>query len=198
MTPPPFRSICVFCGSSSGNDPRFMEAASLVGSTLARRGIALVYGGGRVGLMGACADAALAAGGRVLGFIPRAMVEAERGHTGLTQLTVVSTMHERKALMADASDAFLALPGGYGTFDELFEAITWTQIGVHTKPIGLLNVAGFYNGLNTFLDHVAANGFIQPRFRAALLSDANLDPLLGRMAAFEPIRGTGFARPVDR
>lgn len=188
-------SICVFCASSDGTDPAHRAAASSFGALLAARGIALVYGGGRVGLMGALADGALRAGGRVIGVIPRAMIEAERGHTGLAALHVVTTMHERKAKMVELSDGFLALPGGFGTFDELFEVITWAQLGIHGKPIGVLDTGGFYAPLMTFLDHVVAEGFIQPRFRNMVLADADPEQLLARMAEHTPPTGAGWARP---
>ncbi|MFN9133434.1 MAG: TIGR00730 family Rossman fold protein, partial [Phycisphaerales bacterium] len=145
------RSIAIFCASSDGADPAFIESARQVGRSLAHRGIAVVYGGGRIGLMGAVADGALGAGGRVIGVIPRAMVQAERAHTGVSDLRIVDSMHERKALMADLADGFIALPGGYGTFDELFEIITWGQLAFHVKPVGILNVRNFYGPLLAFL-----------------------------------------------
>lgn len=192
------RSVAVFCASSAGRGDDGVNLARAAGAALARRGMTVVYGGGSVGLMGAVADGALGAGGRVVGVIPRAMVEAERAHRGLSELHVVETMHQRKAMMADLSDAFVALPGGFGTFDELFEIITWGQLGMHGKPVGVLDAGGFYAPLLTFLDGVVAAGFIQPRFRAMLLAGAELESLLDRMAAHEPPAGTGFARPVDR
>lgn len=191
-------SVAVFCGSSAGSDPRFADAARLVGTHLARTNRTLIYGGGSVGLMGICADAALAAGGQVIGVIPRAMVEAERGHKGLTELHIVDTMHQRKALMADRATAFVALPGGFGTFDELFEIVTWAQLGYHPKPIGLLNVAGFYSPLVDFLNRVVDAGFIQPRFRAMVNIDENFERLLETMSRYQPPTGAGFARPSER
>lgn len=154
----------------------------------------LVYGGGRVGMMGAVADAALAEGGKVIGVIPRAMVEAERAHTGVTDLRIVETMHQRKQLMVDLSGAFVAAPGGFGTFDELFETITWAQLGIHGKPIGLLNTAGFYDGLSGFLDSTVTAGFIQPRFRALIQSASEPDRLLDLLANAQPVQGAGWAR----
>lgn len=156
----PALSICVYCGSRSGGDPAFATAARAVGRTIGERGWQLVYGGGRVGLMGEVANAALAAGARVVGVIPRALVAREQGHTGLDELIVVDTMHERKRLMATHSDAFVALPGGIGTFEELFETWTWLQLGYHAKPVGVLNVAGYYDGLLAFLDHAFEHGFM--------------------------------------
>lgn len=192
------QSVAVFCGSSAGSDPRFADAARLVGTHLARTNRTLIYGGGSVGLMGLCADAALAAGGQVIGVIPRAMVEAERGHKGLTELHIVDTMHQRKALMADRATAFVALPGGFGTFDELFEIVTWAQLGYHPKPIGLLNVAGFYSPLVDFLNRVVDAGFIQPRFRAMVNIDDRFESLLENMSRYQPPTGAGFARPSER
>jgi hypothetical protein len=188
------RSLAVFCASSPGNHPRWVDSARAFGALLAQRRIGIVYGGGRVGLMGAVADGALAAGGEVIGVIPRAMVEAERAHAGVTKLHIVTTMHERKAMMADLADGFVALPGGYGTLDELFEIITWAQLALHTKPVGLLNQAGFYDGLLAFLDHVVACGFIQPRFRSLVFSHADPAALLASMAEHRPVPGGGFAR----
>ncbi len=188
------KSIAVFCGSSAGAKPEYAACARGVGALLAREGITLVYGGGSVGLMGAAADAALAGGGRVVGVIPRAMVEAERGHGGLTKLHVVETMHERKALMAELADGFLALPGGFGTLDELFEIITGAQLGFHGKPVCVLNEGGFYDGLLGFLDGVVRAGFVLPRFRAGLLSAATGAGALERMRSYVPASGAGWVR----
>jgi hypothetical protein len=160
------RRVCVFCGSSPGVRPAYADAARALARTLVARRLGLVYGGGNVGLMGVVADAVLAAGGEVVGVIPHALMAREIGHTGVTTMHVVDSMHERKALMAAEADAFVALPGGVGTFEELFEAITWTQLGLHAKPCGLLNVGGFYDGLLGFLDHAWAEGFIKPETRA--------------------------------
>ncbi|MGE0043109.1 MAG: TIGR00730 family Rossman fold protein [Vicinamibacterales bacterium] len=180
------KSICVFCGSAEGRDPAFAAAARALGGELAGRGIGLVYGGGNVGLMGVVADAALAAGGRVTGVIPRPLVAREIAHTGLTDLRVVDSMHERKALMADLSDAFIALPGGYGTLEEIAEAITWTQLGVHLKPCGLLNVAGFYDGLLAFLAHASDQQFIKPANLDIVITDTSPAGLVDRIAAWQP------------
>lgn len=177
------RALCVFCGSSSGDDPRYLALARRTGAALAQRGLTLVYGGGRVGLMGALADAALAEGGRVVGIIPQMLLEKEVGHAKLSELHVVHTMSERKLLMGELADGFLALPGGIGTMDELFEAWTWTQLELHRKPCGLLNEAGYYDPLIAFLDRAVAEGFLRPRHRSALLVDSQLGPLLERLLA---------------
>jgi uncharacterized protein (TIGR00730 family) len=165
----PLGRICVYCGSSPGRDPAYADAAVRLGRMLARRGIGLVYGGGHVGLMGTVANAALDDGGEVIGVIPQTLVDREIAHTGLSELRVVGSMHERKLLMAELADAFVALPGGMGTLEELFEAYTWTQLGLHTKPLGLLNVRGYYDGLVAFLDHAAAERFVTEEHRAMLV-----------------------------
>jgi uncharacterized protein (TIGR00730 family) len=177
------RAICVFCGASAGASPAYLSAARAVGAALAGRGIELVYGGSRVGLMGAVADAALAVGGRVTGVIPLALVERELAHTGLTDLRIVTTLHERKALMAELSDAFLALPGGLGTLEELAEVLSWAQLGLHAKPIAALDIEGYFAGLAGYLDHATAEGFIGPDQRGLLTIEADLDVLLDRFAA---------------
>ncbi|HQR23248.1 MAG TPA: TIGR00730 family Rossman fold protein [Steroidobacteraceae bacterium] len=161
-------AICVFCGSAQGNDPAFGAAARAVGRDIARRGWTLVYGGGRVGSMGALADAALEAGGRVIGVIPRFLYEWEVGHDGLTEIEIVETLTERKVLMGDLGDAFLTLPGGIGTMDEMFEALSWAQLGLEAKCNGLLNVNGYYDQLVAYLDHAVASGFLKPQHRALL------------------------------
>lgn len=191
---PPIRAICVFCGASDGRDPGYVAAAAATGETLARRGIRLVYGGGRQGLMGAVADAALAAGGEVVGVIPRGLVEREVAHTSLTDLRVVETLHERKALMAELADAFIALPGGLGTLEELAEVLSWAQLELHAKPIGLLDVNGYFGQLEAFLDHAAVEGFVAERHRRLLLRDDDLDRLLGAFETWQPPAGR-FARP---
>jgi uncharacterized protein (TIGR00730 family) len=178
------RSLCVFCGASAGADPAYAAAARSVGSALAARGIELVYGGGRVGLMGAVADAALAGGGRVTGVIPSALVDRELAHSGVTELRIVTTLHERKATMAELADGFLALPGGLGTLEELAEVLSWAQLDLHTKPIGALDVAGYFGSLAAFLDHATAEGFIAPAQRRLLLIDTDLDLLLDRFATW--------------
>lgn len=180
------RSLCVYCGSNPGNDPRFVEAAKTLGGLLAARGIRLVYGGARIGIMGAVADAALAAGGEVVGVIPHALTDKEVAHEGLTELHVVDSMHQRKAMMADLSDGFIALPGGIGTFEELFEIWTWGQLGIHAKPCGLLNVAGYYDLLVAFLDGSAEAGFIRPRHRSMLLTADSAEAMLSAMRDYQP------------
>jgi uncharacterized protein (TIGR00730 family) len=176
------RSICVFCGSSSGAQSVYADAAREMGRTLAERRLRLVYGGGHVGLMGVLADAAMAAGGDVIGVITEGLQLREVGHRGLADLRVVPSMHERKALMASLSDAFVALPGGAGTLDELFEAWTWTQLGIHRKPIGVLNTAGYYDPLLTFLSRAVAERFIRADDFAAVVVEPDPAPLLDRLA----------------
>jgi uncharacterized protein (TIGR00730 family) len=173
--------LCVFCGSSSGVDPTFREAAASFGTTLAQHHIELVYGGAASGLMGAVADGVLAAGGHVIGVIPESLTRREVAHRNLPDLRVVASMHERKALMAELSDGFVALPGGIGTLEELFEVWTWAQLGLHAKPCALLNVKGFYDGLVSFMDHVVEQGFLSPVNRAALIVEVAPDRLLERM-----------------
>ena len=180
------RAVCVYCGSHPGADERYADAARAFGALLGRRGHALVYGGARAGLMGAVADAALEAGARVTGVIPEALWEREIGHTGLTELLVVASMHERKALMAERSDAFVALPGGAGTLEEFAEAWTWAQLGIHAKPVALLNVAGFYDPLLALLDHMEREGFVRPQQRAMVLVADEPATLLDRLAAYRP------------
>jgi len=179
------KRICVFCGSSTGNQPIYREVAEAMGGLLARRGIGLVYGGGNVGLMGVIADAALAGGGEVIGVIPRSLADREVAHLGVTDLRVVDSMHTRKAMMADLSDAFIAMPGGVGTFEEFFEAVTWTQLGLHRKPSGLLNVGGFYTPLAAFIDQAVTEGFIKPVHRAGIIVDDNPERLLNSLMTIE-------------
>jgi len=176
-------SICVFTGSSRGVRPEYLAAATELGSLLAARRIRLVYGGARVGLMGAVADAALASGGQVVGVIPAALVAKEVAHTGLTDLRVVNSMHERKALMSDLADAFVALPGGWGTLEEFFEVLTWAQLGLHRKPCGLLNVQGYFDRLLAFLDHTIDEGFVRPRNAELIAVAAAPGDLLDRLAS---------------
>ena len=175
------KKLCVFCGSSRGSNPAYQAAARQVGELLARHGMALVYGGGNVGLMGALADAALDAGGAVIGVIPESLVRWEVAHRELTELHVVDTMHTRKARMADLADGFLALPGGFGTLDEFCEILTWAQLGLHAKPCGLLNVAGFYNPLLAQLDRAVSDALLRREHRALVLDDTDPERLLERM-----------------
>jgi uncharacterized protein (TIGR00730 family) len=174
--------ICVYCGSRHGVQPVYTEAARALGTLIGRGGHGLVYGGGNVGLMGEVADAVLAAGGPVTGVIPEALVQREVGHRGLSEQFVVPDMHVRKRMMAERADAFVALPGGIGTFEELYEVWTWRQLGYHDKPIGLLNVGGFYDGLLSFMDHTVAQGFLDPAQRAVPLVDDDPARLLLRLA----------------
>jgi len=177
------RRICVFCGSSPGNDPAYAALAHSVGEGLARRGIGVVYGGGRVGLMGMVADSALDAGGEVIGVIPQDMVDRELAHRGATELRIVGTLHERKAVMAELSDAFIALPGGLGTLEELAEVVSWAQLGLHAKLIGLLGVRGYWADLLRWLDGAVAAGFVAPANRRLILEAASFDELLARFGA---------------
>jgi uncharacterized protein (TIGR00730 family) len=179
-------SVCVYCGSSAGSRPAYVDAARALATALVERGIRLVYGGARVGVMGALADAALGAGGNVTGVIPKALAGKEIAHDGLSELIVTESMHERKMLMAARSDACIALPGGIGTLEELFEAWTWTQLGFLRKPCGLLNVAGYYDALIQFVDHSVAEGFMRPIHRDILLVDVDVDALLERLQAYQP------------
>ena len=188
------RSICVFCGASTGRDPAYAAAAAATGEILARRGIRLVYGGGRRGLMGELADAALAAGGEVIGVIPRGLVDRELAHPTLTELLVVETLHERKARMAELADGFLTLPGGLGTLEELAEVLSWAQLDLHAKPIGLLDVGGYFGSLEAFLDRAVDAGFLALRHRRLLLRDDDLERLLQAFDAWQPPAGR-FERP---
>ena len=178
--------ICVFTGSQAGSRPAYAEQARRLGRLLGQRGIGLVYGGGSVGLMGVIADAALEAGAEVIGVIPEVLMIREVTHTGLTELRIVDTMHERKALMAELSDAFIAMPGGFGTLDELLEAITWAQLGLHRKPVGLLNVEGYYDPLLALIEHAIAEGFILPEYAQLLTVDSDPEELLEQLLRYEP------------
>ncbi|MBD1551780.1 TIGR00730 family Rossman fold protein [Pseudomonas typographi] len=180
------KSICVFCGASSGANPAYREAATQLGRQLAQRGLTLVYGGGKVGLMGVVADAALAAGGEVVGIIPQALKALEVGHGGLTRLEVVDGMHARKARMAELADAFVALPGGLGTLEELFEVWTWGQLGYHGKPLGLLEVNGFFDKLTGFLDHLVQENFVRQPHRDMLQVREDADALIDALAQWQP------------
>ena len=177
------KTICVYCGANAGVSPVYAEAARALGRALVDQNLALVYGGGKVGLMGIIADAVLAAGGEATGVIPTALVEREVGHTGLTRQFIVKDMHERKAMMASLSDGFIAMPGGMGTLEELFEMLTWSQLGIHAKPIGLLNVDGFYDGLIDFIAHASGQGFIRPQHAALMMSATDPQALLQLLKA---------------
>jgi uncharacterized protein (TIGR00730 family) len=174
--------LCVFCGSQNGNRPEYADAARRLGQAIARRQIELVYGGGHVGLMGVVADAVLDAGGRVIGVIPQGLVERELAHERLTKLLVTGSMHERKARMADLADAFVALPGGFGTADEWFEILTWAQLKLHAKPVGLLDVAGFYEPLLAWIDRAVEDGFVKREHRDKLILERDVESLLDRLA----------------
>jgi uncharacterized protein (TIGR00730 family) len=175
------KRICVYCGSSSGARQAYTDAAQALGKALVRRGLGLVYGGSNVGLMATLADTVLSQGGEVIGVIPEPLVAKEVAHRGLTELRIVHSMHERKALMAELADAFIAMPGGFGTLEEFSEIVTWIQLGLHRKPCGLLNVEGYYNGLLAFLDHAVAEGFIHSDYRAVVLTDAEPDALVQKI-----------------
>jgi uncharacterized protein (TIGR00730 family) len=182
-----FQRICVFCGSSAGFTGTYRAAAMELGRFLTEQGLGLVYGGGRIGLMGVVADAVLAHGGQVIGVIPQPMVAREIWHSGLTELRIVPSMHARKSLMAELADAFIALPGGFGTFEEFCEMITWSQLGIHRKPCGLLNVAGYYDPLLELFDHAVAEGFLKRENRELVLASPSCQELLEKMQAFEPV-----------
>lgn len=192
------RRVAVFCGSSLGNSPGFVMSAREVGTLLGRAGLGLVYGGACCGLMGAIADAALAAGAEVIGVLPRALRDRELAHPNLTDLRVVDSMHERKALMADLADGFVALPGGFGTLDEFCEVLTWAQLGIHTKPCGLLNVAGYFDGFLAQTDAAVRGGLMRPEHRALILDEVDAGTLLRRMQAFEPVIKPKWIAPSER
>ncbi len=180
------KRVCVFCGSSSGARAEYHAAARQTGEALVRRGLGLVYGGGGIGLMKRVADAVLAAGGEVIGVIPQSLVVKELGHREVADLRVVASMHERKALMAELSDAFIALPGGYGTLEEFCEVVTWSQLGLHAKPCGLLNVKGYYDALTALLDHAVNEQFLRPEHRGLVLVDEDPEGLLEQLARYRP------------
>lgn len=180
-------SVCVFCGSSMGRNALYCNAAAVLGREIADRGLTLVYGGGDIGLMGILAEAVLQAGGRVIGVIPQSLVDREVAHHGVTELRIVNTMHERKAMMADLADAFVALPGGMGTFEELCEILTWAQLGIHRKPIGLLNVAGYWQPFVNLLDHAVEEGFLKPAHRELLLVETDAARLLESCRLQHPV-----------
>ena len=177
------KTLAVYCGAAPGANPLYAEAARLLAASLVEHNIGLVYGGGRVGLMGAIADEVLRLGGEATGVIPKALVEREVGHAGLTRLFVVKDMHERKAMMADLSEGFIAMPGGMGTLEELFEMVTWAQLGIHAKPIGLLNANGFWDGLMAFVRHQCEEGFVRPAHLGLMQVDADPDALIRRLRA---------------
>lgn len=189
------RAVCVYCGSKPGASPQFAQAAAALGAAIARDGLTLVYGGASVGLMGIVADAALAAGGRVVGVIPRMLMRREIAHAGLAELVVTETMHERKARMAELSDAFVALPGGIGTLEELVEAMTWTQLGIHDKPCALLDVDAYYGPLVAYLDHAEREGFLPRRTRDLLLEANEIDTLLARLEGWTAPPRTRWVSP---
>ncbi|MCP3942960.1 MAG: TIGR00730 family Rossman fold protein [Desulfobacteraceae bacterium] len=182
------KKICVYCGSSPGRRPEYIEAARFLAKELLSRNIGLVYGGAHVGIMGEIADTVLEGGGEVIGIIPQALVDLEVSHTGLTELIIVNSMHERKAMMADLSDGFIALPGGLGTIEELFEVLTWAQLGFHKKPCGLLNADGYYDHLSAFLDHAVKEEFVKNAHRSMLIIEKDPITLLERFEAYEPPR----------
>jgi uncharacterized protein (TIGR00730 family) len=190
--------LCVFCGSNAGQDPVYIETAQALGQALAANGIDLVYGGASVGLMGAVADAAMARGGHVIGVMPQALVDKEIAHRSLSDLRVVGSMHERKALMAELADGFIALPGGLGTFEELFEVWTWAQLGYHRKPCALLNAGGFYDKLTDFLDDVVERGFMKPIHRAMLIVEDEPTTLIEAIRAYEPPKVDKWIKAGER
>jgi uncharacterized protein (TIGR00730 family) len=189
------KRIVVFCGSSAGHDPVYLQQATLLGAALAKRGITLVYGGAKVGLMGAVADGALNAGGEVTGVLPHFLQQKELAHTGLTDLILVDTMHERKTKMNELSDGVIALPGGFGTMEELFEMLTWGQLGLHKKPVGLLNVNGFYDALQLLSQTMTLQGFLTPENRDMLLCSNDINDLLAQMESYQPPVKTKWITP---
>lgn len=188
------KAVCVYLGSSLGNDPRYAQAAQAMGALIAQRGLTLVYGGSNDGLMGLLADAALQQGGRVIGVLPHSLRAKEIAHQGVRELHFVNDMHERKALMMKYSDGFIALPGGFGTYDEFFESLTWLQLGFHQKPCGILNVAGFYTPFLAYLDHVVAAGFVKPAHRALIVEDDDPARLLDRLNTYHHDPASKFKR----
>jgi uncharacterized protein (TIGR00730 family) len=194
---PSLKKICVFCGSNSGTSSVYAAAAQKLGQLIAARGLTLVYGGASVGLMGIIANAALAGGGQVIGVIPRGVIPKEIAHPGLTELRTVASMHERKALMEQLSDAFVAMPGGYGTFDEFFEILTWAQLGLHRKPCGIYNINGFYDGLLAMLDHSMEEGFLKPQHRRLIVAGDNPEALLTHLEEFESSQTAKWSSRVE-
>jgi len=192
------RRICVFCGSNSGIDSSYSDAAVSLGRLLAKRSINLVYGGGNIGLMGVLADAVLDEGGKVIGVIPESLMAKEVGHNGLTELRIVNSMHERKALMSDLSDGFIAMPGGFGTFEEFCEVVTWSQLGIQSKPCGLLNVEGYYDSLLRLFDHAVREGFLRKENRQLVLEDRDPEQLLEKLSGFVPVAADKWIWKVER
>jgi len=190
------KAVCIFCGSSPGLDPIYLKAATRTGTAIAKADLTLVYGGGKVGLMGAVADAALKAGGRVVGVMPRALVEREIGHSGLSELHVVETMHERKTMMAALSDGFIALPGGAGTLEEFFEEWTWAQLGIHAKPCGLLNAKDYFAPLIAMIERIVTEGFMSSAYSDMLVIEKEIEPLLKRFASYEAPPRKWLASPA--
>lgn len=190
------KSICVFCGSATGARVQYIEAARQMGRLLAEQGVELVYGGARVGLMGAMADASLKSGGRVFGVLPESLAAVEIAHAGITELRIVSSMHERKAAMAERADAFVALPGGYGTLDEIFEMLSWIQVGIHRKPCALLNVEGFFDKLLAYLDHAATEGLLRAEHRSLLIVETDPHTLFRRLCEYQHPRSLRRPREI--
>ncbi|MEZ4668811.1 MAG: TIGR00730 family Rossman fold protein [Anaerolineae bacterium] len=191
------KHVCVFCGSTPGNNGLYVDTARQMGEAIARQGLGLVYGGGHVGLMGAVAEGALQAGGHVIGIIPQALVKKELEHHGLSELHIVGSMHERKAMMAEKASMFVALPGGFGTLDELFEIITWAQLGFHSKPIGLLNTAGYFNPLLKFIEHIVDEGFVNSAVRAIINVADDAESLLHILMTTEPPQIEKWLKKAD-
>ena len=197
-SPRRIKRVCVFCGSSSGVRPEYEQAAAELGREIAQAGMGLVYGGARVGLMGVVADAVMAAGGNASGVIPRALVQRELAHTGLNKLHVVGSMHERKAMMADLADAFILLPGGFGSWEEFCEIITWSQLGLHQKPCGVLNVAGYYDALMQLCSHAVREGFVRAAHGEIVIVEANVAALLARLATAPVLTEVKWVKKADR
>ena len=191
------KTLAVYCGAAPGADPVYADAARALARSLVEQNIGLVYGGGKVGLMGVIADEVLRLGGEATGVIPRALMEREVGHAGLTRLFVVKDMHERKAMMSDLSDGFIAMPGGMGTLEELFEMVTWAQLGIHAKPIGLLNVNRFWDGLRAFVRHQCMQGFVRPEHEGLMLADSDPDALIRQLRAAAPAAAVQAAVQAD-
>jgi uncharacterized protein (TIGR00730 family) len=194
----PFRRLCVFCGTNAGARPEYGKAARQLGELLAEEDIELVYGGASVGIMGELADAVQEHGGHVTGIIPQQLIQKEEAHRGIPDLIVVASMHQRKSQMADLSDGFVALPGGIGTLEGFFELVTWGQLGIHSKPSGILNVAGYFDGLTGFLDHAVKEGFLTPHHRDSIMVETDPRTLLTRMRAFKPAEGERLMGRANR